>query len=224
MSRFVRFRFFAACLVSLCGIPLYPQANSGSAVFDFALSAQTLPRFHEICAILARHPTVKGVFTQKKTLARLNRDLVSSGNFIIDANLGIVWETLFPFPSTMAVGRDYVVQSVPGGAKKKLEAAGNDTFLRLSETLSAVFTGDARKLLENFKNYFKETGGAWTLGLVPRESAIRSFAAAITMSGDSVIRYIVVHEQNGDAIHYELSRHSFPEELTPHEKNLFSAQ
>jgi hypothetical protein len=222
MRRFVS--VFAVCLVSLCGVRLYAQTSTGSAVFHSPLSAQTLPRFHEICGILAEHPVVKGTFTQKKTITRLNRSLVSSGNFIIDAKLGIVWETLSPFPSTMAIGRDYIVQSVSGGAKKKLDAAGNDTFLRLSETLSAVFTGDAQKLLENFENYFTETDGTWTLGLIPLESAIRSFAATIIMSGGSVIKSIAIYERNGDIIQYELSRHSFPEELTPHEKDFFSAQ
>ncbi|MDR1932592.1 MAG: outer membrane lipoprotein carrier protein LolA [Spirochaetales bacterium] len=221
MSRFTC--FFAVCIALLGGAPLYPQTPPDNPVFQFPLSPATLPRFHEICGVLAKRPVTKGIFTQKKNISRLNRSLVSGGNFIIDAKLGIVWETLSPFPSTMAVGRDYIIQSVPGGAKTKLEAAGNETFLRLSETLSAVFTGDAQRLLENFKNYFTETGAAWTLGLIPLEGSIRSFAAAIIMSGDSVIRSVTVHEQNGDSIRYELSRHSFPEELGSHEKNLFSA-
>jgi outer membrane lipoprotein-sorting protein len=179
-------------------------------------------RYREICGVLSAHPTVKGSFTQKKTIGRLNRSLDSRGNFIIDAERGMVWETLNPFPSTMAVGRDYLIQWSPGGTKTKLDAAGNETFLRLAETISAVFSGNAEKLLDNFDNYFIESNGGWTLGLVPSEKAVRSFAQRIILEGDSVIRRITLYEQNGDTIQYGLSRHVFPPALSPSEAELFS--
>jgi hypothetical protein len=193
-------------------------------VFRFPLNAATRARYEEVAKILAEHPVVKGVFTQTRTLNRMNRTLVSGGNFIIAAGTGMVWDTRTPFPSVMAVGRDYIVQSTPRGTRTRLEAQGNETFLSLADTVSAVFTGDARRLRENFDNYFTESGGRWHLGLIPREKAVRAFAAQITMSGDSVIRTIILREQNGDTILYELSGHSFPEGLTPDEKALFSIE
>jgi hypothetical protein len=105
----------AACAALLCAIPAYSQTLPDSAVFHFPLSAETLPRYNDVCARLAERPVMTGIFTQKKTLTRINRSLVSGGNFIFDARLGIVWETLKPFPSVMAVGTDYIIQSLPGG-------------------------------------------------------------------------------------------------------------
>lgn len=211
-------RFFVPLLVCFLGGNLRAQTPD---VFRFPLSAENLPRYTAICDTLAGHPVVKGSFVQKKTLRSLNRSLLSGGFFIIDAELGIVWDTRSPFPSTMAVGRDYLIQSVPGGAKTKLNAAGNETFLRFSDTISAVFSGNAQKLLDNFENYFTESRGSWTLGLIPSEGTIRSFAARIIMSGDSVIRNITLYEQNGDTIQYELSDHVFPEDLGSDERALF---
>jgi hypothetical protein len=193
-------------------------------VFRFPLGAATRARYDEVTKTLAEHPVVKGTFTQTRTLSRMNRSMVSGGNFIIAAGTGMVWDTRTPFPSVMAVGRDYIVQSTPRGTRTRLEAQGNETFLSLADTISAVFTGDARRLKENFDNYFTESGGRWFLGLIPKEKAVRTFAAQITMSGDSVIRVIVLREQNGDAIRYELSGHSFPEGLTSDEKALFSVE
>jgi hypothetical protein len=204
----------------LCGLPLGAQ-ELPEGVFRFPLSGETMPRYREICAVLSAHPVVKGSFAQRKTISRLNRSLDSEGNFIIHAERGMVWETLRPFPSTLAVGRDYLVQWSPGGRKTRLDAGGNETFLRLAETISAVFSGDAGRLLDNFDNYFTESGGSWTLGLVPGERALRSFARRIILEGDSVIRSITLYEQNGDTVAYVLSGHSFPGALNPDETALF---
>ncbi|MDR2631955.1 MAG: outer membrane lipoprotein carrier protein LolA [Spirochaetaceae bacterium] len=222
MSRLFRSFLSGLLLFSgLAGIPLAAE-DSSEEVFRFPLSPAVLSRYREINQILSAHPLVKGNFTQKKTLNRLKRSLESGGTFIIDAERGMVWETRRPFPSIMAVGRDYLIQWSPGGRKTKLDARGNETFLRLAETISAVFSGNTEKLLDSFDNYFIEADGSWTVGLVPGEKNLRSFARRIILRGDSVIRQITLYEQNGDTVHYELSGHFFPEALDPHEIAFFS--
>jgi hypothetical protein len=215
-------------------LPVRAQ-QAGEEAFNHPLDGSTRPRFDAGCADLAKNPVIKGVFEQTKTIGRLNRSLVSKGDFIIAAELGMVWDTLTPFPSTMAVGRDYILQSTPSGAKTKLDARGNETFLRLADTISAIFTGNSRLLLENFTVYFTELDGSWTIGLIPGEKSIKTFAARIVMSGESgrtgggrtqntVIRVITLYEQNGDTITYKLSNHSYPGTLTARERSLFAAQ
>jgi hypothetical protein len=209
--------------------------RDGEEAFNHPLDTSTRPRFDAVCADLAKNPVIKGGFEQTKTISRLNRSLVSKGDFIIAAELGMVWDTLAPFPSTMAVGRDYIIQSTPSGVKTKLDARGNETFLRLADTISAIFTGNSRLLLENFAVYFTESGGSWTIALVPGEKSIRAFAARIVMSGESAragagrtqntaIRVITLYEQNGDTITSRLSNHSYPEALTLRERSLFAVQ
>jgi hypothetical protein len=228
-TRFFLFAVFFCVAV----IPACPQTGgsgktvSGNAagdpeVFLFPLSPETRGSFTGLCADLAKHPVVKGNFEQTKTISRLNRSLVSRGSFIIAADLGMVWETLSPFPSTMAVGRDFIIQSVPSGSRTKIEARGNETFLRFSDTISAVFSGNSRKLLDNFEIFFTRSGSSWILGLIPLEKSIRSFADRIVLGGDSVIRSVSLHEKNGDAVRYVLSAHIFPGALSPSEKDLFS--
>jgi hypothetical protein len=214
--------------------PVQAREN-GEEAFNHPLNASTRPRFDAVCADLAKNPVIKGGFEQTKTIGRLNRSLISKGDFIIAAELGIVWDTLTPFPSTMTVGRDYILQSTPSGAKTKLDARGNETFLRLADTISAIFTGNSRLLLENFAVYFTESGDSWTIALIPGERSIKTFAARIIMSGDSpravgsrtqntVIRVITLYEQSGDTITYRLSNHSYPGTLNARERSLFAAQ
>ena len=191
-------------------------------VFNYPLGPRTRDAFTLTCARLAEHPFVKGQFEQEKTLSRLNRSLKSSGNFIIAAEQGMVWETLKPFPSTLALGKDYLVQSRPGGQKTVLSAAGNETFIRMAEVLNAVFSGNSQGLLENFDVYYAGGVSGWKLGLVPLDKAIASFAVTIIMSGDSVIRTMVINEQNGDSVSYLLSNHNYPADLDANEKALFT--
>ncbi|GHV95877.1 hypothetical protein AGMMS50293_21970 [Spirochaetia bacterium] len=221
----------AVCLSVLFSAALSNLYAQNPAVFDHPLSAETLPRYTALCAELSSHPVIKGSFEQTKTIRRLNRSLVSRGEFLIAAEHGMVWITSAPFPSTMAVGRDFIIQSVPGGSKTKLDAGGNETFLSLADTISAIFTGNVQRLREQFDNYFTESrtadGTVWTLGLAPRESAVRLFAERIILSGgaggkSAAIRSITIYERGGDSVSYTLWDHRFPAALEADEQAYFS--
>jgi hypothetical protein len=196
--------------------------NPAEEVFNHPLRPETMNAFNVTCAQLAEHPLVRGNFEQEKVLSRLNRSLKSSGNFIITADLGMVWETLKPFPSTLALGKDFLVQSRPGGQKTVISASGNETFIRLAEVLSAVFSGQSQGLLTNFEVFYSGSASGWELGLTPSDKAIAAFIAQIAMRGDRAIRSIIIHEQNGDSIIYILSNHNYPAELSVHEKDFFT--
>jgi hypothetical protein len=191
-------------------------------IFDYPLKQETMENFRTTCAALAVYPVVKGSFEQEKVLNRLNRSLKSSGNFIIASGQGMVWDTVRPFPSALALGKDYLVQSRPGGDRTVLSAAGNETFIRMAEVISAVFSGNISGLMENFKVYYSGSTSAWEMGLLPLDKAINNFALRIVMKGDSAIKSITVYEQNGDTIIYGLSNHSYSSDLSVHEKNFFS--
>jgi hypothetical protein len=200
---------------------LWAQSPSGD-VFSQPLRPETRNMFNATCAQLAEHPLVRGNFEQEKLLNRLNRSLKSSGNFIIAADLGMVWETLKPFPSTLSLGKDFLIQSRPGGQKTVISAKGNETFIRLAEVLSAVFSGQSQSLLNNFEVFYSGSTSNWELGLVPLDKAIATFMVTIIIKGDRSIQSIVIHEQTGDAIHYILTNHNYPAELNVHEKDFFA--
>jgi outer membrane lipoprotein-sorting protein len=201
---------------------LFGAENGIEDIFQYSLRDENKKRFLELCSRLQDHPVIKGSFEQKKTLSKLNRSLVSQGNFIIDAENGMVWDTLKPFPSTMAVGKDFMVQFRPGRQKTVLDARGNETFLRLAEVISAVFTGKPEILLKNFKVYFLELNGAWNIGLLPLDASVSIFASSIVMKGEKVLKNIYMREQSGDSIEYSLFDHYFPAALTDDEKLYFS--
>jgi len=198
-------------------------------VFNYPLRPQTEEAFVTTCSRLAQHKFIKGNFEQEKIMSRHNRSLKSSGNFIIAADLGMVWETIKPFPSTLALGRDFMIQSRPGRQRTVVNAQGNETFIRMADAISTVFSGDAQRLLNNFSVYYNSVAfsadsasGAWELGLTPLDKAITSIAGKIILKGDVAIRSIQIYDQNGDSIKYILLNHKYPAELNKDEQAFFS--
>ncbi|MDR1388914.1 MAG: outer membrane lipoprotein carrier protein LolA [Treponema sp.] len=197
-----------------------PDVQEG--IFKSPLNSANRPRFREICRGISSQPVVRGDFVQTRTIKSLGRTLVSSGVFTISRE-GMIWDTRKPYPSITAVGRDYLVE-INGGKKTRLETAGNAAFVRIAETMSAVFSGDAKALEEGFEVYFAESNGAWSLGLIPRDPLIKQFAPAIIIKGSSGthIASLFFQEQKGDTISYALSNQQFAQSLTDDEKACFS--
>ena len=214
----------------LCTAGLWAQTPQ-EEIFRHPLDSRTMDAFRTTCSRLAEHPVVRGNFEQEKILSRLNRSLKSSGNFIIAAGLGMAWDTVKPVPSTLTLGKDYIIQSRSGGQKTVLSAQGNETFLRMAEVISAIFSGNSRGLMDNFNIYYSPGAGGivdagadyeWELGLIPRDTAIGVFAEKIIMKGSAAIRSILIYERNGDSVQYILTNHNYPSELNVNEKTLFA--
>ena len=209
--------FISVLLFFFIGMAIWAQDD----IVRRRLNASSMDTFMATIGQLSNNQIVTGNFAQEKFLSRQNRRLRSSGNFIIASELGMVWETLHPFPSSMTLGNDYIIQSRPGQQGTVLSAQGNETFIRLAEAISSVFSGNTQGLLNNFEVYFSGNANDWTMWLEPRDRTVAAFAERITMKGDSVIRSIIIYEQNNDTISYVLSNHRFPLRLTENETNFF---
>ena len=209
-------------LLILCFLLTSSQVWTQEDVFRYPLVAQTRATFDTVCANLAQKPIVKGNFEQEKHLNRLNRSLMSSGNFIIATKKGMVWETLKPFPSTMIMGNDFIMQSRPDGRKSVLSAQGNETFTQMADVISMVFSGQSQGLLKNFDVYFSGTVSDWNMGLSPKNSVFAAFILKITMSGASAISSIRLFEPGGDTTTYTLLSHNYPEKLNDYEEAFFT--
>jgi len=197
---------------------LWAQEN----IFDHPLRPENMNAFTTACARLAEHPFVTGRFEQEKKISRTGRSLMSAGNFVIAADMGMVWDTVTPVATTITLGKDYIIQARPGRRRTLISAQGNETFLRTAEVLSMIFTGNAQGLLDNFEIFYFSGPNGWELGLYPKDSVIHSFAERIIIKGDTVIRHIQLNEQNGDIVIYSLSNHSHPAELSAHERAFFT--
>ena len=132
MKKFSKILVFLAALFAI--LPLFP--------------AEELT-FETICKHLAAYKNTTGEFTQIKTSA-LKKSLKSSGTFILTRD-GVVWKTLKPVPSKVAIIDAYMISTDAKGKKTVKSMLNSDTFLKVSDIVSSLFAGNATEINKNFK-------------------------------------------------------------------------
>ncbi|GMO12694.1 MAG: hypothetical protein Ta2A_22780 [Treponemataceae bacterium] len=204
---------------------LYAQ----SGLFDSPVTPTSAnnAKFKAVCALISAKSVVKGNFSLTKTVLAKNekRELVSSGTFLISAELGMVWNTELPVKSGVIAGKDFMILVAPNGKRNVVDSNGNKTFVSIADALSAIFTGKTENLSANFTVFFLETGGIWTIGLEPKDAALKKMIARILISGASgsgAIQKLILDSASGGSDAYALSSHSFLGELTVEERAFFN--
>lgn len=188
--------------------------------------AQTLS-LKSVCEGLAKTPNTTGDFLQVKTVNSTGRQLKSSGKFII-AKEGIMWKTLKPFPSSLVVTENAMIQTAGDGTKSVMNGSDNQIFQNIAQTLSSVFAGNSSVLEKNFEVDFKAgSEGKWTVVLTPKDSTIGSVMKTLILEGTSTVSNVILNslelaEASNNKIHYDFLNQNYPKELTADEKANFA--
>lgn len=180
-----------------------------------------------VCEGLSKTPNTTGDFLQIKTVNSNGRQLKSSGKFII-AKEGIMWKTLKPFPSSLVITENAMIQTAGDGTKSVMNGSDNQIFQNIAQTLSSVFSGNSAILEKNFDVDFKEVeAGKWIVVLTPKDSTIGSVMKALTLEGsissaNVILSSLELAEASNNKIRYEFSNQNYPKELTADEKANFT--
>lgn len=192
----------------------------------------------DICNSLASNQNTTGNFIQTKYILTNGRKLVSSGNFII-CNYGIMWKTLKPFPSTLILTEEKMIQISANGTKSVMNGNDNQIFSNISETLSSVFSGNVTKLEKNFLCDFKITNiensnsdYIWSVILTPKDSTIASVIKTLELYGrynsskdkNAILDSLKMTEASNNTITYEFSNQQYPKELSSDDKQIFFSE
>ena len=178
-----------------------------------------------LCSITS-HKVTSGDFSQEKNAPTFRRPLKSSGKFLFSGE-GIVWRTLSPFPSTMAVMGDSLIMTAANGTKTVTDGATNEMFKSVAQTLTALFSGDRTQLEEHFViSGFSATGGSWSAELSPRDRTIAQAITRVLLSGaadgkKSSLDRMVVHQSDGSTVAYDFLNKVYKEEFSSEEKAFF---
>ena len=190
-------------------------------LFSFQLAAQSLT-LESVCKSLASHPNTTGDFTQIKTLQTNGRKLTSTGKFIFSQE-GILWQTEKPFPSSLILTKEAMVQVAANGKKSIMSGKDNQIFANISDTLSSVFSGNVDALKKNFEcELIQEADAGWKILLTPKDSTIASVMKAMVLAGAGAdLSSLEMSEASENTIRYEFKNQKYPEELSADEKQIF---
>ncbi len=177
-------RGWLAGFVALAVIVLSPVSGAGQV--------------EKIPALLAKPKVLCGRFEQTKHLAGLKKPLVSNGRFCVVADKGVLWRTLQPFPNTVRLTRDEVVQSQGERVIMRLNAKQEPTVRLMNSVLFSLLAGDFGQLEKFFDLAGSVNKNGWSVTLKPRESGLAKALGAISVEGSSYVTNISIDEANGD--------------------------
>lgn len=195
----------------------------------FASFAQTdSNKLSFLFSSLAENKVTSGNFIQEKSSPKLKRPLKSSGIFIF-CEEGVLWKTLKPFPSTMALTKTSMIQTKADGTKVVTDGSSNAVFQSVAATLSSLFAGNQNDLESYFIiEEFTSNSSGWKISLKPKDSTIGQALTKIELSGSiensknfySLDSMKIIQTQ-GESTSYTLSNKTYRQELSDEEKNLF---
>lgn len=184
------------------------------------ISAQAAAPIARIQSMLAKPEQLCGRFDQRKLLAGMRKPLPSSGRFCVVAGKGILWRTLKPFPATLRVTRDEIVNYQGERVATRLSATQEPTVRMINGVLFSLLAGDFSQL----ESLFEVEGSAdarWKVVLKARSPALAKAIGSISLDGDSYVRNIHIVEESGDQTDIALSDiKTGPGAITPDEAGL----
>ena len=151
----------------------------------------------QIEGLVSSAPTVRGKFTQSKTLSGVSKKLNSEGFFIVDKNKGIVWITEKPIYQTLKVSDAGIRIGNKSGVLMNLEARSEPSVKYINELVLAIFSGDMSALEKLFNYSGDVTAKGWNLELTPKNTT-STFFKKITILGSSAINRISFISKDGD--------------------------
>jgi outer membrane lipoprotein-sorting protein len=157
-------------------------------------------RLEDVMARLAQVGASRAEFVETKTMAFLEKPIVSTGTLAYERPGRLERHTRTPHEERMIVAGDDITIEIP--AKKQKRTFGlrlNPVLWGFIESIRATLAGDL-KTLERF--YWVRLSGEtarWTLDLEPRDAAMSRYVQAIRLSGGTGgLERVEVFEANGD--------------------------
>ena len=162
------------------------------------MSAQAAAPIAKIQQMLSKPKVLCGRFDQSKQLTGLKKPLASNGRFCVVAGKGVLWRTLQPFPSTLRLTRDEIVNFQGERVALRLDAKQEPTVRMINSVLFAMLAGDLAQLDALFEVDGEAEGNRWHVALKAREAALAKAIGTIALEGDSYVKNIVINDAGGD--------------------------
>jgi len=166
-------------------LPLYAWAE---APFDLAQLMRTL----------AQVKAGEATFTEKRSVAMLERTLESSGRLSFEAPDSFTRETLKPRRDRVSVVGNTVTMS-QGSRSRTVALDAVPEAAVIMEAIRGTLTGNRAALEKNFSATVSGNAQRWVLDLVPRDWRLREQVTSVRVSGQqALLREMVVAMADGD--------------------------
>lgn len=153
----------------------------------------------QIRARLDAHAVVRAEFVQTRTMADLQRPLVSRGRMVVWGPGGVIWQVEKPVRVTFVLREESTLEIAADGTRTVRSARDDRGSARIGRVLRAVLKGDARTLGEWFDAEPRIAGERWSLALTPRKGPLAFYVKSVQLSGGEFLDSVRIVEENGDS-------------------------
>lgn len=153
-----------------------------------------------LLARLHQPAVLRGSFTQSRQISGFKNPVVSGGEFVVARGQGLLWHTTQPFESLLSVSPDRLrVSNGKGGDETVLDARREPMLRSLNDILQSVVIADVAALRAHFEMNIRLVGASgWELTLKPKEAALLTRFAQITLTGGENVETVLLAEASGD--------------------------
>jgi hypothetical protein len=153
-----------------------------------------------LVARLRAEAVLRGTFSQSRQIQGFKRPVVSTGEFVVARDRGILWHTKTPFDGTIAMSPDRLrVANARGQAEVDLDARREPMLRTLNGLLRSVVVGDIEALTQLFEVEARLSGtDAWEMALTPRDALLKKRFSGIRLAGAAYVREVRLTERGGD--------------------------
>lgn len=195
MANFLKQSIFSACLC----LGIMPVSMMTPAIAAPVLSVQEASSDKDssrILAMLAAKPLVRAEFVQEKTLASLNKPLLSSGTMLFSKQQGVLWRLQKPVMADLMVTPTKMLQKT---ARTQSEVSlARSPYGSAATLLLQLMSGNEVAVKQAFSvQSVQLKGTTWRIQLSPRQAQLQKMFSSIVAEGDQYIRHIVMTESGG---------------------------
>ena len=190
-------------------------------VFNINANADALG---DIRARLDAHTVVRAEFVQTRTMADLQRPLVSRGKMVVWGPGGVIWQIEKPVRATYALRNDSTLEIAADGTRAVRSAKDDRGAARIGRVLRAVIKGDARTLGEWFDAEPRIAGERWSLALTPRQGPLAFYVKSVQLSGGEFVESVRIVEENGDATQMQFNNSRAADAPSDEERRLLTGE
>ena len=169
-------------------------------------TAQGAAPVARIEALLAKPAVLCGRFDQSKQLTGMKKALASNGRFCVVAGKGVLWRTLQPFPGTLRLTRDEIVNFQGERVAMRLDAKTEPAVRMINSVLFSLLAGDLAQLETLFDVDGSVEAGNWQVALTARDPALARAIGSIRLDGGAYVKNIAIQEAGGDRTSIVFSR------------------
>ena len=161
-----------------------------------AHAAETVVAREKIAPVLQTCLDSDASWILEKRLPGFDEPLVSTGRVSCAKGLGVVWETLSPFPATTRITPLWRIVEEDGVCTTN-SLVDLPHYSRIHDLVESLSNGDSAPLEKAFLVLAETTDSAWILTLTPRDSRAKRLFASIVLSGAEAVERAVLKSEDG---------------------------